>query len=161
MIKEIVNRRYSRLLEEARPLPDLVVIDGGRGHLNAAAEELKKLGLEKLPVIGIAKEREHIYTRERPEPITLPRDSKALHLLERVRDEAHRFAIAYHKNLQSKGAKSSELDDIPGIGAKRRRSLISHFGSIDRIKIAGKEELLEAEGIDEKTAKNIIDHFKG
>jgi len=177
MMKEIVGRRYRRLVEEKGDLPDLIVIDGGKGHLSAASEELEKLGLKGLPIIGIAKpahrtlsslnhpgqeggEHEHIYVKGRPEPITLPRDSKALHLLERARDEAHRFAIAYHKSLLSKGVKSSELDDIPGIGAKRRKSLLKHFGSVGRIRAANKEELLEAEGIDGKTAKNIIDHFK-
>ena len=102
MMREIVRRRYKRSVEEKKKLPDLIVIDGGRGHLNVALDELKKLGLEALPIIGIAKEFERIYLKDRKDPILLPKESKALHLLERVRDEAHRFAISYHKKLMSK-----------------------------------------------------------
>ena len=108
MMREIVRRRYSRSLEENKTLPDLIVIDGGKGHLGIALDELKKLSVD-IPVIGIAKpacrtgrEFEHIYTRHSKEPIILPKESKALHLLERIRDEAHRFAISYHKKLMSK-----------------------------------------------------------
>jgi excinuclease ABC subunit C len=102
MMREIVRRRYSRSKEEEKALPDLIVIDGGRGHLGVAMDELRKLSLEHIPAIGIAKQFEHIYTRDNKEPIVLPRESKALHLLERIRDEAHRFAISYHKKLMSK-----------------------------------------------------------
>jgi len=102
MMREIVSRRYSRLVAEKRVLPDLILIDGGKGHLAAAADELEKLGLARIPVIGIAKEFERIYTKDRLDPIVLPRESKTLHLLERIRDEAHRFAISYHRKLMSK-----------------------------------------------------------
>jgi excinuclease ABC subunit C len=102
MMREIVRRRYTRLIAERVRLPNLVLIDGGKGHLSAALEELEKLGLTKLPVIGIAKEFEHIFLKGRKDTIVLPKESKALHLLERVRDEAHRFAISYHKRLRSK-----------------------------------------------------------
>jgi len=102
MMREIVKRRYSRLLKEKRALPDLILVDGGKGHLSAAADELEKLGLMNMPAIGIAKEFEHIYTKDKKDPIILPRESKALHLLERIRDEAHRFAISYHRKLMSK-----------------------------------------------------------
>lgn len=102
MMREIVRRRYTRMLEEKKPLPDLIVIDGGKGHLAIALDELKKIGLENIPVIGIAKEFERIYAKDRADPIILPKESKALHLLGRVRDEAHRFAISYHKKLMSK-----------------------------------------------------------
>ena len=115
MMREIVRRRYARSLDERRELPDLIVIDGGKGHLSVAVDELKKLGSENIPVIGIAKparlqegavragvEFEHIYVKDRTKPIILPRESKALHLLERIRDEAHRFAISYHRKLMSK-----------------------------------------------------------
>lgn len=105
MMREIVRRRYSRSLEEKKALPDLIVIDGGKGHLGVAINELKKLSLEDMPVIGIAKEFEHIYTKNSKEPVILPKESKALHLLERIRDEAHRFAISYHKKLMSKRLK--------------------------------------------------------
>jgi len=102
MMREIVRRRYTRSIEEKKKLPDLIIIDGGKGHLGVALDELKKLGLEYLPAIGIAKEFERIYVRNKKEPIILPKESKALHLLERIRDEAHRFAIYYHKKLMSK-----------------------------------------------------------
>jgi excinuclease ABC subunit C len=106
MMREIVRRRYTRSIEEKKKLPDLIVIDGGKGHLGVALDELKKLGLENLPIIGIAKEFERIYTKEEKAPILLPKESKALHLLERVRDEAHRFAISYHKKLMSRRIRS-------------------------------------------------------
>lgn len=102
MMRELVRRRYTRLIEEKKPLPDLILIDGGKGHLSAAAGELVKLGMADTPVIGIAKEFEHIYRKDSKEPLVLPRESKALHLVERIRNEAHRFAISYHKRLRSK-----------------------------------------------------------
>lgn len=160
MIKEIVRRRYERAMKENRPLPDLILIDGGKGHLGACVEELQKLGISRIPAAGIAKEFEHIYVEGRKDPIILPKESKALHLLKRVRDEAHRFAISYHKSLRSKGMGSSELDAIEGVGEKRKKALINHFGSVDRIKEAKEEDLLKVEGIDERTAKSIIAYFK-
>jgi excinuclease ABC subunit C len=160
MMREIVGRRYSRLSEEGRALPDLILIDGGKGHLAAALGELEKLHLSDVPAIGIAKEFEHIYTKDKKEPIVLPKESKALHLLERVRDEAHRFAITYHKSLLSKKVEKSVLDDIKGIGKKRKRVLMCHFGSMDGIKKASLGELLKVGGMNEKAAQNIIDYFK-
>jgi len=160
MMREIVKRRYSRLLDEKKALPDLIMIDGGKGHLLAALGELDKMALGSIPVIGIAKEYEHIYLKDRREPITLPKESKTLHLLERIRDEAHRFAISYHKSLLSKGLGSSELDGIEGVGEKRKRLLITHFGSVDKIRSADIEELMRVKGIDEKTALGIIAYFK-
>ena len=106
MMREIVKRRYSRLSEEAKRLPDLILIDGGKGHLAAALDELGRLGLDGIPAIGIAKEFEHIYTKEKKEPIILPKESKVLHLLKRIRDEAHRFAISYHRKLRAKRIRS-------------------------------------------------------
>ncbi|MCX5680391.1 MAG: excinuclease ABC subunit C, partial [Candidatus Omnitrophica bacterium] len=102
MMREIVGRRYSRMMKEGRCLPDLILIDGGKGHLGAACGELEKLGISKVPVIGIAKEFERLYVKDKKDPIILPKESKALHLLQRIRDEAHRFAISYHKRLMSK-----------------------------------------------------------
>jgi len=102
MMREIVRRRYSRILKESGKLPDLILIDGGKGHLSAACDELEKLGLFKLPIVSIAKEFEKLYMKSRKDPIVLPPESKALHLLQRIRDEAHRFAISYHKRLLSK-----------------------------------------------------------
>ena len=159
MMREIVKRRYSRLLQEKKALPDLILIDGGKGHLAVAMEELKKLGIAHIPAIGIAKEFEHIYVKSRKDPIVLPKESKVLHLLERVRDEAHRFAITYHKSLLSKKVEKSTLDEIEGIGRKRKTELMKHFGSIDGVKKAGLEELLKVRGMNEKSAQNIIDYF--
>jgi excinuclease ABC subunit C len=160
MMREVVSRRYKRALEEKEELPDLILIDGGKGHLGVALEELEKIGLSKIPAIGIAKEFEHIYTKERSGPIVLPKGSKALHLLERIRDEAHRFAITYHKSLMSKKVGSSELDNIPGIGPKRKKALVSKFGSIEGIKQATLEELISTGGMNERSARSIIEHFK-
>jgi excinuclease ABC subunit C len=161
MIKEVVLRRYARLLKEKGALPDLIVIDGGRSHLNVVLKELKDMGLGGIPAMGIAKEFEHIYIGERKEPLILPKESKALHLLQRVRDEAHRFAISYHKRLMSKGIRRSRLDDIPGIGPARKRALLERFGSVDGIRAAGFEEILKVPGIDAKSAGKIVGHFKG
>lgn len=160
MMRELINRRYSRILEEGRGLPDLILIDGGKGHLSVALDELEKIGLRDVPVIGIAKEFEHIYKKDNKEPIILPKESKALHLLKRIRDEAHRFAILYHKSLRSKGIAVSELDGIKGIGRKRKRALIDRFGDVDKIRSATKDELLKVRGINEKAAQAIIGHFE-
>lgn len=159
MIREIVSRRYARLLEEKKRLPDLILIDGGKGHLRVALEELDKLGISNIPVVGIAKEFEHIYQKGKPGPILLPKDSKALHLLERIRNEAHRFAITYHKSLRSKKTRYSELDEIEGVGPKKKRLLISRFGSVDNIKKAAPEDIAGVRGIDAKTARRISGHF--
>ena len=160
MMRELIKRRYSRLLEEKAKMPDLILIDGGKAHLSTAVDELKKLGLPEIPAIGIAKEFEHIYVKDRQGPILLPRESKALHLLMKIRDEAHRFAISYHKKLLSKKVHVSKLDDIEGIGRTRKLALLSHFGSIDRIITAGLKDLMKVKGIDERSAQNIIRHFK-
>ncbi len=160
MMRELVRRRYRRLMEEKKALPDLILIDGGKGHLNIALDELRKLGLSRIPAIGIAKEFEHIFLEGKDEPLVLPRESKALHLLERVRDEAHRFAIAYHKSLLSKKIGESELDGIRAIGNKRKKALLRHFGSIDGVRTATLEELLKVGGMNEGSAQNIIAHFK-
>ena len=160
MMREIVRRRYGRSMEEKKHLPDLIVIDGGKGHLAAVLGELETLGISGIPVIGIAKEFEHIYMKDRKEPLILPRDSKALHLLERIRDEAHRFAITYHKGLRSKMIEFSELDEIRGIGRKRKKALIERFGSVDGVKAASLEELLKVKKINARVAKSVFDHFR-
>lgn len=160
MMREVIRRRYSKLAVENGRMPDLVLIDGGRGHISAARDELEKLGLSGVPAIGIAKEFEHIYLKNSPDPMVLPKESKALNLLKRIRDEAHRFAITYHKKLLSKKVRGSELDAIDGVGPKRRRVLLRHFGSVDAVRAARLEELMGIEGIDDKTARSIISYFK-
>lgn len=160
MMREIVRRRYSRLVREKLMLPDLVIIDGGKGHLRAGIDELDKAGAGHIPAIGIAKQFEHIYVKGSAEPVILPKESKALHLLKRIRDEAHRFAISYHKSLRGKIIALSELDGIKGIGKKRKRALMKCFGTMDRIKSASLEELLKVGEMSEKAAHNVIGYFK-
>jgi excinuclease ABC subunit C len=135
--------------------PDLIVIDGGKGQLNTALEVLKTLDITNIPVIGLAKEFEHIFVPNIPTPIILPSNSKALHLLMRIRDEAHRFAVSYHQKLRSKDIKDSVLDHIPGVGPKRKIKLLRHFGSIENIKKASALQIAEVKGINQKLAQII------
>lgn len=159
MMRELVRRRYQKLQEEKGIMPDLIMVDGGKGQLSSAWIELKNLGLGGIPVIGLAKEFEHIYTLTQKEPVVLPRDSAALKLLQRIRDEAHRFALSYHHILRNKSISASLLDEIKGIGWKRKEDLIKYFGSLENIKKASKEELLKVKSINEKIAQKIVQHF--
>ncbi len=143
---EAVDRRYRRLLDEDKTLPDLILIDGGRGQLNAALAALKKLGIEEMPIAGLAKREEEIYVPEREEPIRLERRDPALQLLQMVRDETHRFAVSSHRRRRSKRILHSELDDFPGIGEKRRRLLIERFGSVSGVKQASMQDLMNVLG---------------
>ena len=143
---EAVDRRYRRLLEEGKALPDLILIDGGRGQLNAALAALKKLGIEEMPIAGLAKREEEIYVPEREEPFRLERRDPALQLLQMVRDETHRFAVSSHRRRRSKRVLHSELDDLPGIGEKRRRLLIERFGSVSGVKQASMQDLMNVLG---------------
>jgi excinuclease ABC subunit C len=143
---EAVDRRYRRLLDEAKPLPDMILIDGGRGQLNAALAALNKLGIEEIPIAGLAKRDEEIYVPDREEPIRLEKRDPALHLLQMVRDETHRFAVSSHRRRRSKRTLRSELDDLPGIGAKRKRLLIERFGSVSAIKQASAQDLINVLG---------------
>lgn len=140
-MREVVGRRYRRLLEEGKDLPDLVLIDGGRGQLGAAAEALDELGIGDQPLASLAKKEELIFLRGREEPIALPRHSPVLQLVQRVRDEAHRFAVGFHRKARSARTLRSELDDIPGVGATRRRALLSRFGSVRGVRGASAAEL--------------------
>ena len=156
MIREIVRRRYIRVKEEKLPCPDLIIIDGGKGHLNSALSVLKELGFERLTVIGIAKRFEHIYLKDRKEPVIFSRHSAVLHLIQRLRDEAHRFAVKYHRRLRSKRSRGSVLDGIDGIGEKRKNLLLGTFGSVENIRKAGAEGIASLKGIDKKTAERVI-----
>ena len=159
MICEVLRRRYSKAeKKDAPPLPDLVMIDGGCGHLSCARKELKNLGLAKLPVIALAKRLENIYTFKGG-VLDLPKDSTLLHLLQRIRNEAHRFAISYHRKLRQRSMRTSSLDKIAGIGPKRKQLLLRHFKSFQAIKEATVEDLLKVKGIDRKTAENVIHSF--
>lgn len=141
MMKEVVQRRYSRLSRENQTLPDLVLVDGGKGQLNAAVEILQNLNLPDQPVIGLAKREEEVYIPGRSDPINLDPASTASRVFQAIRDEAHRFAVTYHRLLRQKSETTSELDAIIGVGPKRRKQLLATFGSIDGIKRASLDDL--------------------
>ena len=145
-MREVVARRYRRALEHGGPFPDLILIDGGKGQLAAAYSALEQLGLANLVAIGLAKREELIVTRDRAEPIGLPPASPALHFLQRVRDEAHRFAVAFHRHARTRGDLSSELDGVPGVGPRRRKALLAAFGSLAGVRRASREDLAAVVG---------------
>jgi excinuclease ABC subunit C len=157
MIREILARRLSHLKEGKERAPDLVVIDGGKGHLAAARRAMEEIGVSGIPLVALAKRNEEIYIEGKSEPLILPRRSLALRLLQRARDEAHRFAIEYHRKLRSKGLRRSELDEIPGIGEKRKTALLVEFGSLERLKKAPVEEIAGIPGIGKNTARKIYE----
>lgn len=166
MMAEIIQRRYRRLIEENEKMPDLIIVDGGRGQLSAAIKALISLKItEDIDIIGIAKEKEgipdRVYLPERAEPVFLPSDSASFHLLNRIRDESHRFAITYHRKLRKKKTIVSLLDEIPGIGKVRKKALLEHFGNFKRIQDATKEELKMVPGITERIASNILKNIGG
>ncbi len=150
---EVVSRRYKRLLREEKALPDMVLLDGGKGQLSAARDVLTALGLENMPTAAIAKREEILYASTVKEPLKLQEGSEALRLIQRIRDESHRFAHAYHCKLRKKRTIVSELDNVPGIGTKRKELLLKHFGSIKKIREASLEELSQLLG--KKPAENI------
>jgi excinuclease ABC subunit C len=182
---EVIRRRYSRILLEncrrqsrhrafpGRPrrspapaggegrarivLPDLVIVDGGKGQLGMAVRELRALGLHELPVVGLAKQHEEIFVPGRSEPIRIPHDRGALKLLQRIRDEAHRFANSYNELLYRRRMKESLLDDIPGMSPNKKRRMLEKFGSVTRIKAATPEEIAALPGISQKSAQAILD----
>ena len=157
MMEELLTRRLKRV--ESDPEPDLMVIDGGKGQLGMVCGVLEKLNLTHIPVIGLAKEFEEIYTPNSKRPIIIPKNSKALHLLQQVRDESHRFAITYHRKLRSKNIQASSLDNIAGIGKKRKVNLLKEFGTIENIKKASVDDLAKIEGMNKKTAENVYNFY--
>ena len=157
MMEELLTRRLKMV--DSDPEPDLIVIDGGKGQLGMACGVLEKLDLTHIPVIGLAKEFEEIYTPNSSRPIIIPKNNKALHLLQQVRDESHRFAITYHRKLRSKNIQASSLDDIAGIGKKRKVALLKEFGTIDNIKNASVEDLAKTKGMNKKTAENVYNYY--
>ena len=156
-MEEVVLRRYRKLLEQGGPFPDLVIVDGGAGQLSAAYKAFEQLGLSNLVAIGIAKKEELLFTRDLREPIAVPRDSAALLLVQRIRDEAHRFAVTFHRRARTMRDLRSELDVVAGIGPKRRRALLEHFGSVTNVGRATREELVPIVG--PKAASAVIEHF--
>ncbi len=157
MMKELLTRRLK--LIETDPEPDLIVIDGGKGQLGMACDVLEELNLTHIPIIGLAKEFEEIYLPNTSRPIIIPKNNRALHLLQQVRDESHRFAITYHRKLRSKNISQSSLDDIKGIGKKRKINLLKEFGTIENIKNASVDELANVDGMSKNSAQNVFDYY--
>ncbi len=156
-MREVTERRYGKLTKDE--LPDLIVIDGGMGQLSSALEIIRGAGHTDVPVVGLAKQFELIFVEGSQDPVELPRHSQALYLIQRIRDEAHRFAITYHRNLRGKRNLVSVLDHIVGIGEKRRKALWSHFGSIGKIKAASVEELASVPGMSRPAAEAVYQFF--
>jgi excinuclease ABC subunit C len=155
MMREVIGRYFHRLREEDTEPPDLVVVDGGKGQLSSAVAELKSLGFDGQPVIGLAKRLEEVFLPELSDAITIPRGSPALMLLKRIRDEAHRFAIEYNRKVRQKRTIKSQLDDIPGIGPAKRAALLKQFGSVKRIGEASLKEIAAVKGITPQLAERI------
>ena len=157
-MKEVLNRRYSRMLAEGEPLPDLIVVDGGKGQLHSALEALTELGIEdRIKIVGLAKRMEEIIIPDDPHPLFLDRNSSSLKVMMHIRDEAHRFGITFHRSLRSKGQIHSELLDIEGVGEATEAKLIRRFRSVARVKKASLDELTAAVG--KKQAQIIYQHF--
>ena len=166
---EVITRRFCHASEEIAGgirmgkfawLPDLVIIDGGKGQLGYARRAMRETGYDYIPTFGLAKEDELLFEEGRDEPVVLPRQSNALYLVQRVRDEYHRFAITYHRSLRGKRQLASILDDIPGVGKKRKENLLTHFGSFSKIQSAGVHELAEVPGISQDLADTIYTYLK-
>lgn len=168
MLREVLSRRFRRGAvpdNGAKPgevwgiVPDLILIDGGRGHLNAVVEAMRDLGAGSVPVASLAKANEEVFVPDRPEPIILSRNSQALYLIQRIRDEAHRFALAYHIKVRSKSALASAFDAVPGVGPKRRRALLKRFGSLQGIREAPVEELALVAGMTRVLAQRLKENL--
>ena len=156
-MKQVVARRYRKVMEDGGPFPDLILIDGGKGQLSAAYEGLEEIGLANLVAVGIAKKEEVIFTRDQGEPIVLATNDPALLLVQRIRDEAHRFAVTFHRKARSMRDLRSELDAVPGIGPRKRKALLTTFGSLAGVRRATREELGAVIG--PKAASAVLDYF--
>ena len=156
-MEEVVGRRYRRLRDEQRPMPDLIVIDGGRGQIASALKSFVALEIEPPALVGLAKEHETIIFADERAPLNLPLTHPGLQLLQRLRDEAHRFANTYNADLRSKKIRESILDDFPGLGAVRRAALLEHFGDIDRLRAASAVEITEVDGFGDVLARELHD----
>jgi len=175
MMREVLIRRFNRLAQPSDlkigqagsggigqkdlkgwgAIPDLVLIDGGRGHLNAALEVMLQVGLAEVPLASIAKKDEQVYIPEMVEPISLARNSQALYLVQRMRDEAHRFAVTYHRNLRSKSSTRSLMDEVQGIGPRRKKALLRRFGSVQGVREADIEEIAAVPGMTRRLAERL------
>ena len=159
MMAEVIRRRFTRLKQNGAHAPDLVLVDGGLIQLRAAAAELAALGLTDIPVAGLAKRFETIYFDRRV--LHLPAASPALRVLQRLRDESHRFALTYHRKLRARRIRESRLDEIPGIGANRKQALLRHFGSVERLARAPEEAIAAVSGVGPALARVIKQAFGG
>ena len=175
-MNEVLTRRFARYLAEAnkpeideetgRPRkfaypPNLVVVDGGQPQVAAAARALADLGINDVALCGLAKRLEEVWLPGADEPVIMPRTSEGLYLLQRVRDEAHRFAIAYHRQKRSKAMTTSALDQVAGLGETRRKALLRHFGSVKRLKEATVEEVMAVPGVGPRTAQAVVAALSG
>jgi excinuclease ABC subunit C len=161
MMQEVLQRRFKRAGEfenSWRVMPDLVLIDGGRGHLTAALKVVQDME-EDVPVAAIAKENEEVFRPGDPRPIVLPRNSAALHMLQFIRDEAHRFAVGYHRKVRTRRSMGSALDSIPGIGPKRKRALLRRFGSVGALKEADIDDIAASPGMTRSLAKKVKEYL--
>jgi excinuclease ABC subunit C len=156
-MEQVVRRRYKRVVEQGGPFPDLIVIDGGKGQLNAAYAALETIGLSNLIAVGLAKQEELVFTRDSDLPLAIDRHSPALRLLQRIRDEAHRFAVTFHRKARTQRDLRSELDQVPGVGTRRRKALLTHFGSVAGVRRATREELTAVIGA--KAADAVVAYF--
>ncbi len=156
---EVITRRMDRLKNEKQDFPDLILVDGGKGHLSAALEVLKDCGIKDQLVIGLAKRLEQVFLPHCSEPQVISKHSAGLYLLQRIRDEAHRFAIDYHRKLRKKRTITSELDRIPGVGEKRKNALLNHFNSIEEMRKSTVDEISEVKGLNKKVAENIFSYL--
>lgn len=159
MMGEVIRRRYQRSLKEQQPLPDLILVDGGKGQLNREISILSDLGLKNIPAIGLAKKLEEVFLPGHSDPQNIPKNSSSLKLLCQVRDEAHRFAVTYHRNLRKKRMTVSELDSIPGVGANRKKTLMKRFGSVKNLKVAEQSDIAATPGISASLAKDIYERL--
>ncbi len=160
-MREVVQRRYRRVLEEQFPVPDLILIDGGKGQLNAAVEMLNDLDMPPVTIIGLAKRLEEVYIPQQSDPIFIAKSSPGLILLQRIRDEAHRFAVTYHRKLRGKSMVVSGLDEIEGVGKIRKQRLMQRFGSVNKLKQATVQEIAEVKGVSESLAITIKQQLTG
>jgi len=161
MMREVLERRLRAAAASSKfaELPDLLLVDGGKGQLSAALTAMAQIGAA-LPAAGLAKEHEFVYLPERAEPVILPANSRALHLLQRVRDEAHRFAQAYHHALRARRTRKSALDDVPGVGAARKRRLLAHFGSLAKLRAASADEIARVPGVSAQVAEAVAERLR-
>lgn len=158
-LEEVITRRYRRILEEEGPLPDLIMVDGGKPQLSAARKALSALGLTDLPLVSIAKKEEILFTSKAPKGIRLPRSSAALKLVQAIRDEAHRFAISYHRGRRERRSFKSELDGIPGLGPKKKAALLATFGSLEAVRKASPADFIKLVG--KSVAERLLERFGG